>query len=520
MGVISSEEEVLEQLAAARLRAAPPDELLDLADAAIEQASAAGDALGLERIAAELDAAAASRPGTEHGLRVAAGRARAAAARPVAVATVPAEASELASPMRRFVAFGLDLVLLFAGLLLVFLVGLAIASPEVTYWVALVWFVVVVPLYFALYHAFGSGDDGPGATPGQHELDVCVRDARTGGRLDLRRALLRSYGGLAATALVLPALADLLALMASGSRPAWHDRLFGSTVVRVPREERPLAAAAPTTPELSEVFAAGGSRWRRGRRLAHARPRELVIPVFLLYAGLVALATVLVPMLVADLGSGSLADGLLLWTFLSIVIFVSGIYWTQAVLVTSVEAVRTGEDLSTADLLRRAAQRLNALTVALMLTLVLFAIGSLGSVFTFFFALLPLARFGLVVPAIVLEDAPVLKAFARSWRLTRGKTWRAFGLLLGSGMVLSATLGIALAVALVTVANVIPDPGLWSYCLGAALALVVASVPVSLALTLVGSAWCLFYYDLRRDDDLRRLAAPTADGGMSRAATG
>jgi RDD family protein len=533
MGVISRDERALEQLGAARLRGARPDELLDLADVAIEQATAAGDIAGLERIAAELDAAAAAVPGRDDGLRVAAGRARAAVAAcapppaaerrpgPPAEQAVPAggrtEAPGLASPMRRFAAFGLDLALLFAGLLLLFSVGVTIARPEVTDWVALVWLVVVMPLYFALYHAFGGPDGGPGATPGQHELGLCVRDARTGERLDLRRALLRSYGGLAAAALVLPALVDLLVLVASRSRYAWHDRIFGSTVVRLPGEERRLAPAAATTTELSDLFAAPGSLWRRGGRLAHARRSELTTPVFLLYAGLVGLATVLVPMLVADSGD---PEGLVLWTLLSLAIFVSGIYWTEAVLITAVEAVRIGEHLSTADLLRRASQRLNALTVALVLTLVLFAILSLAATWTFFLALLPLGRFTMVVPAMVLEDTPVLKAFARSWQLTRGKTWRAFGLLLGSGAALGATIGVVLGLAFTTVGEVISGPGLWAYCLGAAFALLVASVPMSLVLVRVGSAWCLFYYDLRRDDAARRLAAATADGGVPRAATG
>jgi hypothetical protein len=232
-------------------------------------------------------------------------------------------------------------------------------------------------------------------------------------------------------------------------------------------------------------------------------------PVFVLYVGLVGLATVLVPMMVADLGSNAVADGLTMWMGLSLVIFVSGVYWTQAVLVTAVEAARTGEHVSPARLIRQASEHANALTVAiLLLAAMLFAAACT------FFALLPfVARFALAVPAIVLEDAPVLKAFGRSWHLTQGKTGRALGLSIASGAVVGATVGLALGIGLGIVGALIPGAGLWTYCLGAAVALVLASVPVSFVLARVGSAWCLFYYDLCHDDELRRAERRRAAGG-------
>lgn len=425
----------------------------------------------------------------------------------------PAEAADV-SPVRRAAAFGLDLALLGAGLLLVVVVGLTIARPDVVDWVALVWVVVVAPLYFALYHAFGGPEGGPGATPGQHELGLCVRDAETGERPGLGGSLLRSYGGLLAAALVLPLIADLLALLVNGGR-AWHDRLLGSSVVRVTGEERSLAPGTPTTPELSQLFAAGGGLWPRALTLGGARRSELMTPVFALYVGLVGLATVLVPLLVADLGT---YDAAALWTILSILMFLSGIYWTQAILVTGVEAVRTGERLSVGDLIRRASQRVNALTVALLLLAMLPGLALYASLYIlllFPVAVVLLARFALVVPAIVLEDAPVLGAFTRSWQLTRGKTGRAFALSLASAALLGLTIGVALALAFAVVEAAITDPGLWAYCVGTAVALLVASVPVSTVLTYLGCAWCLFYYDLRREDRRRPL-----DGGASRAPAG
>lgn len=67
MGVASSERSALEELAAARVRGAKPETLLELSEAAIERATAAGD---LELIAAELDSAATAHPDQGDGLRL------------------------------------------------------------------------------------------------------------------------------------------------------------------------------------------------------------------------------------------------------------------------------------------------------------------------------------------------------------------------------------------------------------------------------------------------------------------
>lgn len=530
MSITRTERNALESLVAARLCGAPPDELLALADAAIEQAKGAADATSLELIAAELDSAAALAPEAEAGLRTAAVRARADGAAllptpigdgpkrsPIApsaawVAGPPVAAAAISTDVsagRRAAAFVLDLVLLLAGLLLVLFVGATIANAEEADWVVLMWLVVVAPLYFALYHAFGGPEGGPGATPGQHELGLCLRDSETGERLRLRWALLRSYGGLLATVSVLPLIVDLLALAARGGGRAWHDRLFRSAVVRVRVVGPTRGGWMPTTPELSEVFAAGGPLWPRARQLAQVRYHELMAPVAVMYVGLVGLATLLVPMMVADLDSNAATSGLVLWTSLSLLIFLSGIYWTQAVVVTAVEASRTGEHASATRLIRRASEHANALTVALLLLAALL----LSAFYTLFLVLPLVARFGLVVPAIVLEDMPVLKAFGRSWQLTRGKTWRALGLLITSGAAVGATVGLALGVILGIVGAVIPDAGLWAYCLGAAVALSLAGVLVSLVLARVGSTWCLFYYDVRHDDALRCAERREAAGG-------
>lgn len=88
MGTTVSERSALEELTAARLRGAKPDKLLELAEAAVDQATAAGDAQTVESVAEELDLAAAARPDEGDGLRLelAARRARALASRPPAFA--------------------------------------------------------------------------------------------------------------------------------------------------------------------------------------------------------------------------------------------------------------------------------------------------------------------------------------------------------------------------------------------------------------------------------------------------
>ena len=46
-------------------------------------------------------------------------------------------------------------------------------------------------------------------------------------------------------------------------------------------------------------------------------------------------------------------------------------------------------------------------------------------------------RWSLAAPALVLERAPVTTAMRRSWRIVRGSTWRVFGILLLSGIIVA-----------------------------------------------------------------------------------
>ncbi len=400
---------------------------------------------------------------------------------------------------RRAVALALDLTLLFAGLLLVFGVGLSLTNADVALWVVVVWVLLVGPLYFALYHAFGGPEGGPGATPGQRELGICVSDAGSGERVGVWQALGRSYGGLLAVFLVVPLFADILSLAASSDDRAWHDRFSRSTVSVLPQAERAPKGLQPTAAGLEDLFVPGRrpgtGQWRRAGRLVRSRPRVLIGPPFLVYLGLLVIATVLIPLLIADFG-GDLeqeAGAAVYWLELALLLFVSGVYWTQAVMVTAVDAVRTGERIHLFDAVRRASVRVNGLTVALLLLASMAAL----SACTLFVLLVLVARFGLVVPAIVLEDDRALGAFRRSWCLTRKLTGQTFVLFLGSALTLVATIGVALGIASWIVSAVVADAGIVAYAVACALALLLVSVPVSSVLAVVGAAWCFFYYDAR-----------------------
>jgi hypothetical protein len=105
--IATGELSALDQLAAARLRGAKPDELLELAEAAIDQATAAGDVQTIESVAEELDLAAPAHPDEGDGLRLrlAAGRARALASRPSGFAVSDAASAGVDAPTAAKVAF-------------------------------------------------------------------------------------------------------------------------------------------------------------------------------------------------------------------------------------------------------------------------------------------------------------------------------------------------------------------------------------------------------------------------------
>ena len=237
---------------------------------------------------------------------------------------------------RRAASTALDLVLLGAALLWVTFMGITIGDPSEVGWLALVWIVVVAPLYFALYHAYGTG-----ATPGQRELGMAMRGIGGNTRVGLAAALVHAYLGL----LVVPVLVD--GLVSRGGPPTLRDRLTRSRVLALETAAEATPVWPPTAPALVDLFEpdSPGHAFRRARALMRRHRGELMRSVVVVYLGLVAVAPVIAPLFIDDFeGSSDVgAYQALLWTVVAVVLFASGIYWKQAAISAAVEAIRTGE---------------------------------------------------------------------------------------------------------------------------------------------------------------------------------
>jgi hypothetical protein len=389
---------------------------------------------------------------------------------------------------RRLAAGLLDGLLLACVLGLVLATQLAIASEGEVTWVVYGWCALFAPLYFGLYHGFGRG-----ATPGQRELRIGLRDAKTGAPPGVARALVRAYLGLGFLMLVVPALLDLVVLGASGR--SLRDRMTRTTGVRIALEGAVPELAEPTVAELEAIFEppAGTRRHlRRGWRLVTARPRLLLGPTAALYAVLLGVAVLLAFLTVVDYPDPFVIVGV--FAPLAVFLLASSVYWTQAVVVTAVEEVRVGDPgASVAGTLERASQRANALTAALLL-LVPLALVAIYLPYVLV-TLLLLARFTLVAPALVLEDRRVLGSFGRSWRLTQGRSWRTLWLLLWSAAILLTAVGVELFLVLSVVAS---TESLAGAALASLLLVSILAVPFVALLAWVGAAWALLYEDARR----------------------
>jgi hypothetical protein len=393
---------------------------------------------------------------------------------------------ERAPAERCFAAGALDGALVIGALALVLGTELAVAPDAKTIF-TYGWFVVFAPLYFALYHAYGTG-----ATPGQLELRIAVRDAGTGARPSLGRSLGRAYLGFLLLLLGPAWVVDLLLLGTTGS--SLRDRLTGTRVVRIALTGKAPELAQPTAPELRPLFEPGAGTHRylaRGWTLVRERARLLVGVVAALYSVVVALVLVLAFLLVADMSSLELV---FVYLLLAPVLLASTIYWVQAGIAVAVEAVRVGhEDDSIWDTLVRASRRLNALSAALLLLL---PIAFAAMYFPWLlFTLLLAGRVALVAPALALEDTRVLGAFHRSWQLTRGHTWRTLGLLLISALILFGALAVVIGI---TSAVLESTSSLASAAVAGILVLLLTGLPFVWLLAWIGASWSLLYSDLRR----------------------
>ncbi len=393
-----------------------------------------------------------------------------------------AQAAPAAASAQRRVAAGiLDAALLAVALGFVLGTELAFASDSQQDVFTGFWAFLVAPLFFALYHAYGTG-----ATPGQLELRVGLRDARTGAYAGLARTLVRAYLGLAFLVLVVPALVDGLFLLGGRSL---RDRITRTAVVELRLQGKAPELAGETDPDLARIFhPPEGTReyLRRGLDLLRARPRMILGTTGAVYAVLLAVAVILGFLVVADS-----PDPLTITYYVLLVLLLleSGAYWMQAALVVAVEDTRIGgPDASVWATVVRASRRVNALTAAL---LVLLAYGGL-SVLGLLLPLVLVGRFALVAPALVLEDTRVLGAFRRSWELTSGKTLRLFGFVLLSGLILVWIPGAATTIPGTVATAALGDVG------GLVVQGALGSIVLVVVLAWLGAAWALVYEDARR----------------------
>lgn len=217
----------VEPVAAALERGAPVEDVLDLADEAIERAIAERARTTLVRLAGLLADASVARP-EARGLAVAATRARAAAA---AIPLPPAAPVDVSGPperprasvrysgwWRRVGAFTLDWVILFS----------AMAAVPGESDPAIVLAVFVLPLaYFAGLHAYADG-----RTVGKWVFGIAVRDAE-GELVSPPSALGRAVAQCLLWLTVVGGVVDSLLPLGDERRRSLHDRIAGTVVVRV-----------------------------------------------------------------------------------------------------------------------------------------------------------------------------------------------------------------------------------------------------------------------------------------------
>lgn len=401
-----------------------------------------------------------------------------------------------ASFRRRATALALDSLLLLAALWWALLAEVAFLDEAAVGLFVGAW-LLACPLYFALYHGHGTG-----RTPGEREVGIALVDAASGRRLGIGRASLHAVSGIASVLLVLPLVLDVVLTVGRRDERAWHDRIFGAAVVDVAPVARERAAWPPTVAEHAQAFdlRAHAGYLTAARALPWAIRAPLKEATWRAYAGLVGLSVLLLPLLVADAGTElDSVELVTAWVSLSGIVLVSGVYWSQAAVVVTLEAARTGEGrLRLGELLRRAMVRANAMTLAVLVLAALVAPVLLLPYLLPVAAFL-VARFGLVVPVLLLEDTTVHGAFLRSWQLTRRRTSQAVGLLVGTVLPATAVLGVSLAIFAFVSLLVTFTASPLEFALAAGVVLFVFTLPTSRLLASFGAAWCLFYYDSRGD---------------------
>lgn len=158
------------------------------------------------------------------------------------------------------------------------------------------------------------------------------------------------------------------------------------------------------------------------------------------------------------------------------------------------------ESTSPAAALKATVRRFPALLVAFFLVHILEGI---AFVFCFLPALLPMALFTPVTPAIAIEELGPIKGMRRSWRLVQSRLWPVLGTSLLAGVV-SSFLSNIVSAAPVTIGGLFGGPLAWLLlAVGGILAELITAPIVAITATLI-------YFDLRiRQEgfDLQMMAA-------------
>jgi hypothetical protein len=194
--------------------------------------------------------------------------------------------------------------------------------------------------------------------------------------------------------------------------------------------------------------------------------RHLVAVAFVVYLAVSALAVAL---------------AFLIGIF-AVFVTLAGVFWLQGVLVKAVEDIRDGRvDLSVRETLESALPRINVLSAAGILASLAIGLGLAAFIVP---GLILLTLWALIVPAIMLENAGVFRAFGRSQELVRGNGWSVFGV-------------VALTILLLFGAGLVIGFVLAPFDLGVAGSAIVDLVANSLIAPYVATAWTLMYYELR-----------------------
>lgn len=263
-------------------------------------------------------------------------------------------------------------------------------------------------------------------------------------------------------------------------------------------------AASEVSDVLRDGRVSGMTRRRRAQALVGRHTGRVFGPVLGACLLMIGLAVVFGALVLMDAGEEWGAYDV--WLLYASLLLLSGVYWTQAVVVIAVESVRRNDPVGFADTLRAAVRRLNGLAATLLvLGLVVGVLSALAFVGVGLLALLALpfvlGRLTLAVPSILLEDMRVTEAAAASWRRTRGRTWRLAGGVYLSGLLVQLVLGMASGTAFALVAPLAERAESGAAVVATvSLAFAIAAVPTALLLAYLGTWWTLAYHDLRDPD--------------------